>query len=106
MNSSRLTKTTALLATASLFVGCVEADPGVDLGEVAEVIEKRYDDPDIISVKPLIVDPAKFYLTLFQCGISSDEVAIYDGNCISEEVKVRKSVFDNSEVGDVIVVDS
>ena len=76
------------------FTGC-SVDPGLEYNQPGVVIDREYDDPDIIAVKPIIIDPESWSITIRQCWVPEDE----ETTCRETTLEVSERYCNDNPVG-------
>ena len=51
--------------------GCA-TEPSLTYDRPGVIVQHEYDDRDIVAVKPIIIDPEHFLITIRQCGLPAD----------------------------------
>lgn len=53
-------------------VGCAN-EPSLAYNRPGVIVQHEYDDPDVVAVKPLIIDPEHFLVHVRQCGVPAED---------------------------------
>ena len=75
------------------FTGCA-TEPGLEYDQPGVVVSREYDDEDLVSIKPIIIDPENWSITVRQCWVPEGEETV----CRKTTLEVSEQYYDDNPV--------